>query len=118
VSRVSWSTQRDQLLALFVPDREVPLPEILALGIVQYNARIFELRRLGFRIKNRTQEINGVKHSWFRLVQKPEQPAGSAQPDRTAKARQWLSVARGETTQASETRSLFGDHAPDRSYRE
>jgi hypothetical protein len=114
----SRSTQRDQLLALFLHDREVPLPEILAFGIAQYNARIFELRRLGFRIKNRTKEINGVKHSWFRLVQKPEQSAGSAQPDRTAKARQWLSVARGEATPAPAAGSLFGDLQPDRSYTE
>lgn len=114
----SRSTQRDQLLALFLPDREVPLPEILALGIAQYNARIFELRRLGFRIKNRTKEINGVKHSWFRLVHGPERSAGSVQPDRTARTRQWLSVARGESMPASETRSLFGDHSPDRSYTE
>jgi len=53
----SRATQRSQLLTLFIANRgrEVPLPDILALGIAQYNARIFELRHLGFRIKNRTQ---------------------------------------------------------------
>jgi hypothetical protein len=46
----------------------VPLPEILALGIAQYNARIYTGRHeLGLRIENRTQVIDGVRHSWFRL---------------------------------------------------
>jgi hypothetical protein len=44
----------------------IPLPEIAACA-AQYNARIFELRRLGFAIENRTKEIDGVRHSWFRL---------------------------------------------------
>jgi hypothetical protein len=56
----------------------VPLPDILALGIALYNARIFELRRLGFFIENRTEEIDGVRHSWFRLVS-----SSQATPDRT-----------------------------------
>ena len=51
----------------------VPLPEILALGIAQYNARIFELRK-HFTIDNHTETINGVRHSWFRLVESPTAP--------------------------------------------
>jgi hypothetical protein len=61
-----FDTQRDRLLALLksrAPNR-VPLPDILALGIAQYNARILELRRLGHRIES---EQEG-DHSWFRLV--------------------------------------------------
>jgi hypothetical protein len=47
----------------------VPLPEILALGIAQYNARIFDLRKKrGLNIENRTQMLDGVRHSWFRIV--------------------------------------------------
>jgi hypothetical protein len=48
-------TQRSKILALLVQARGawVPLPDILALGIAQYNARIFELRRLGFAVENR-----------------------------------------------------------------
>ena len=33
----------------------------------QYNARIIELRRLGFNIQNRTEVQDGVRHSWYRL---------------------------------------------------
>jgi hypothetical protein len=49
----------------------VPLPEVLALGIAQYNARIFELRKRGLNIENRTESIDGIRHSWFRLVDSP-----------------------------------------------
>jgi hypothetical protein len=48
----------------------VPLPDILALGIAQYNARILELRQLGFDIENKTECVNRIRHSWFRLVVK------------------------------------------------
>jgi alkylated DNA nucleotide flippase Atl1 len=51
----------------------VALPEVLELGIAQYNARVYELRRLGFAIENRTERVNGQRHSWFRLVQSPTQ---------------------------------------------
>jgi hypothetical protein len=49
----------------------VPLPEILALGVAQYNARIFELRRLDFRIENRAERRDGQTHTFFRLVPSP-----------------------------------------------
>jgi hypothetical protein len=96
----SQSTQRCQLLALFfaAPGREIALPEPLALGIAQYNARIFELRRLGFRIENWTNAIAGVRHSWFRLARGPEPPARGPQRDRISQVRDWLSVARSERT--------------------
>jgi hypothetical protein len=42
-----------------------PLPEILALGIAQYSARIFELRRLGYRIENKREG----EHTFFRLLE-------------------------------------------------
>ena len=45
----------------------VPLPRILELRISQYGARIYELRRLGHRIENRSEWRNGKRHSWFRL---------------------------------------------------
>src|SRR5262249_50012617 len=45
----------------------VPLPKILACA-AQYNARLFDLRRQGFKIENRTEIVKGVRHSWFRLV--------------------------------------------------
>jgi|ERR1035438_10069137 hypothetical protein len=37
----------------------------------QYNARIYELRRLGFGIENRISEVDGVRKSWFRLKSIP-----------------------------------------------
>jgi hypothetical protein len=51
-----------------------PAPEIAACA-QQYNSRVFDLRRLGFRIENRTEEIDGARHSWFRIV-----PTSSAAP--------------------------------------
>jgi hypothetical protein len=68
----SRSTQRARILKLLIDARggEVSLPEILACA-AQYNSRIFELRRLGFKITNRTEGINGNRRSWFRLVWGP-----------------------------------------------
>lgn len=69
----SRATQRGQILAVLVAARGawVPLPKITECA-AQYNARIFELRRLGFRIANRTREVSGQRHSWFRLESIPE----------------------------------------------
>ena len=63
-------TQRLRILhLLFHADGAwVPLPEILALQIGQYGARILDLRRSGHNIENRTETVDGVKHSWYRLV--------------------------------------------------
>src|SRR5271157_5030759 len=66
-------TQRTRILRLLSDARGgwVPLPEILALGIAQYNSRIWDLRKLGLTIENRTETIEGVRHSWFRLANSP-----------------------------------------------
>ncbi|HEY6387280.1 MAG TPA: helix-turn-helix domain-containing protein [Candidatus Acidoferrum sp.] len=70
-------TQRDRLLAL-LHSREnewVPLPEILALGIAQFGARILELRRAGFDIANKIErDESSVVHSWYRLLASPKNP--------------------------------------------
>jgi hypothetical protein len=58
---------------------EVPLHEILPLA-AQYNARIWSLRKMGFKIVNRTQEVDGVRYSWFRLVSSPGQVSSPARP--------------------------------------
>lgn len=60
--------QRQRILELLTDARGawVPLPEI-ARCAAQYNARIFELRRQGFTITNRTADVGGERHSWFRL---------------------------------------------------
>lgn len=68
-------TQHSKILNLLKDNKNnwVSLPEILHLGIAQYNARILELRALGHKIENKTQEVEGVRHSWYRLVVEPNQ---------------------------------------------
>ena len=75
----SSSTQRERIFNLLICAQGdwVPLLEIAACA-AQYNARIFELRRFGFRIENRTKEIDGARHSWFRLVSSPAQASSPA----------------------------------------
>jgi hypothetical protein len=62
-------TQRERILQLLCDARGewVPLPNILELKISQFGARILELRRSGLRITNRTKNIDGQKHSWYRI---------------------------------------------------
>ncbi len=74
-SRSDHSTQRSKILAELVSARGawVPLPRVTR-HAAQYNARIFELRRMGFRIANRTEEVSGARHSWFRLEPGPSEP--------------------------------------------
>lgn len=69
----SAKTQRARILRVMVEARGawIPLPRILELGIAQYGARILELRRVGFVIENKTEHVNGARHSWFRLVNSP-----------------------------------------------
>ena len=48
----------------------VSLQQILQLGIAMYAARIWQLRHeLGLNIENRTETVNGTKHSWYRLAE-------------------------------------------------
>lgn len=52
----------------------VGLPEILDMRprISQFSARVWEARhRWGLPIENKVEIVNGEKHSWFRLVEKP-----------------------------------------------
>jgi Helix-turn-helix domain len=78
-------TQCSRILALLIGacGEWVPLPEILGLGIAQYSARIFELRRAGFRIENRTERdpSTGAVHSWFRLPGPPEPASARVAPE-------------------------------------
>jgi hypothetical protein len=70
-------TQRDRLRELLLAAHGgwIPLPQILELKISQFGARLLELRRLGYRIVNRTENVNGKKCSWYKL-----EPAST--PDR------------------------------------
>jgi Helix-turn-helix domain len=69
------ATQRDRILALLEAARgqEVSLPEILALRISQFGARIKEARAAGYKIENRIEHINGAVHSWYRLESSPDE---------------------------------------------
>ena len=64
-------TQRATILRLLIEarGRRLPSPEIAACA-QQYNARVFELRRLGFCIENKTESDSktDTRRSWFRLV--------------------------------------------------
>ena len=55
------------------------LPEILSLGVAQYNSRIYDLRKSGVHIENRVETVAGIRHSWFRLVESHTQDDG--EPD-------------------------------------
>jgi hypothetical protein len=70
---VRYGTQEMRILALLKgrQGQWVGLPEILALGIAQYNARLFSLRRKGFIIENRVEHTPHGVHSWFRLLDSP-----------------------------------------------
>jgi hypothetical protein len=65
----SYKTQRDRVLELLIRAKGgwVPLPEILALHIAQYNSRVHELRKLGYAIQSRQERRDGRVHSFFRL---------------------------------------------------
>ena len=72
----SRSSQRDRILRLFQSraGQWVPLYEITPLA-AQYNTRIRELRERGHIIDNHTRHVDGIVHSWFRLVE-PTTQAG------------------------------------------
>jgi hypothetical protein len=74
-------TQRAEILRLLLDAKGgwVPLPEIMACA-AQYNARLFEIRRLGFTVENRTErDESGNVLSWYRLV--PGVPAEASIPE-------------------------------------
>jgi hypothetical protein len=71
--KLSRVTQRGKILELLISARgqEVPLPKIVACT-AQYNARISELRELGFRIPPpRGERVEGQVHTWYRPVSTP-----------------------------------------------
>jgi hypothetical protein len=68
-------TQRQHILDLLMAAEggEVALAEIMVCA-AQYNACIHELRKRGYKIVNRSETRNGVKHSWYRLESSPAEP--------------------------------------------
>jgi hypothetical protein len=115
----SRSTQRSRILALLIEARGawVGLPEILALGIAQYNARLFELRQMGFVIQNRVDRDNGRRLSYFRLVAGPAAPTHSilTLDLPTGRAVRIQESEQGESQQEAPL-SLFGDLTPEPEY--
>ena len=101
--------QRDRLLGLLKAraDLWIPLKDVLALGIAQYNARIFELRSLGHRIESKQEG----DCSWFRLAL-----ASTAIPETSSAGR--TMVHEPPTKRSIElppaTESLFRDLQPER----
>jgi len=62
-------TQRNNILAKLIAakGKEVPLPEIASCA-AQYQSRLFELRRMGYRIPApRMETVNGQRRTWYRL---------------------------------------------------
>lgn len=81
-------TQKDRILKLLqmrgtagVMVYEIMAPRPTGLGVAQYNARIKELRTLGYSIMNKTPGhfvLNSAKHpSW--LVEAPQKPLDGKQ---------------------------------------
>ena len=72
ISSSTRASQQSQILGLLTAARGdwVSLLAIKSCA-AQYNSRIFELRRLGFRIANKIREVDGVRMSWFRLESAP-----------------------------------------------
>ena len=68
-------TQKQELALLFNrrPNEWIPLPDILSLGIAQYNSRIKDLRQDGFTIVNRVEWVDNQKHSWFMYIPPKEE---------------------------------------------
>ncbi len=62
-------TQTEEMKKLFElrPFQWIPLPSLMKIA-AQYNARISELRGDGMNIKNKTEKVNGKKHSWYRYL--------------------------------------------------
>jgi len=47
----------------------MPLSEILSMGARNYSARIWTARhKFGLQIENRTEVVDGIRHSLFRVV--------------------------------------------------
>lgn len=113
-------TQRAAVLRLLVDARGawIALPEIMACA-AQYNARLFELRRLGCHIENRTERDDaGVVHSWYRLVNSPVTPSRQeeiAAADPKSGSKDWFQEKTGKSRPTNSTPDfgpLFGkaDH--------
>jgi hypothetical protein len=115
ISRATRATQRAAVLGLLLGAKGtwVSLLEIRNCA-AQYNARILELRRLGFRIENKIREIEGKRLSWFRLLSAPGQ---AKSPNPTGPDSPTTELPRDPVNNpTAKEASLFGDLAPGRRY--
>lgn len=63
-------SQEDQILEVLQRNfwERVALPEILRLGIAQYNARIWWLRKKWYKIENKISYKWKTRHTFFRIL--------------------------------------------------
>jgi len=98
IARGERCSQRQRILDVLLAARGTEVPSVVLSRIsLQYNARVKELRELGFRIVSRTERRDGQVYGYFRLelgapatgLMRPMDPIS--------------------TTRVIETTSLFGD---------
>lgn len=99
----------------------VPSPELARISL-QYNARIFSLRRLkGWLIENRARIVGDKRHGEFRLGSVPVPSSKALRKSAAARTKPVEPVSGKDTRRVPptvEAKSLFGDITPDRTYRE
>lgn len=61
--------QREKIKELFQsnPNKWIPAYELAKIAL-QYNARLFSLRREGMIIENKTKMVDGIKYSWYKFI--------------------------------------------------
>ena len=108
-------TQRQHILDLLMAAEgaEVPLADIMVCA-AQYNACIHELRKRGYKIVNRAETRNGVRHSWYRLESSPAdltprtpEPAPSRKKSSSAEPASSLSETTQRSSEPAQPLSLF-----------
>lgn len=74
--------QIDELRLFFKerPNEWIPLNVIMRLGIAQYNARIYELRAEGMKIEQKSEMVEGRRHSYYRYVKYESAPHQTTLP--------------------------------------
>ncbi len=96
------NTQRAAILRLLISARGawVPLYEITPLA-AQYNTRIFEHRKR-FTIENKSEVVDGVRHSWFRLVNSAPAP-----PPKPAPPKSWEQICAERNARVNQPHPTF-----------
>ena len=113
----NFKTQRQHILDLLMAAEgaDVPLADIMACA-AQYNRCIHDLRKRGYKIVNRAETRNGVKHSWYRLESSPTDltprtPGPEPTRSRKKSARSEPPSSPAPPSQPAQTLSLFPEMA-------